>query len=240
MASSERIFQLLDTPVDPAHALPSSADCAPPAPAGDSATAPGPGRRHRRRPFRGQIEFDHVWFAYQDERLGARGRLVPRRAGRAGRARRRHRRGQDHDHKLLLRFYDAAAGRDPRRRRRRARLGPRRRCAGASAWCSRTCSCSPARSQTNIALGDPDDRPATRSSAPRARCAPHDFIERLPQRLRHAGARARRRLSRPASASCSSFARALARDPAILMLDEATVERRHRDRAADPGRAATR
>jgi ATP-binding cassette subfamily B multidrug efflux pump len=54
MASSERIFDLLDTPADPAAALP----------AGTAAAEPD---RPRSRDFRGRIEFDGVTFAYDGE-----------------------------------------------------------------------------------------------------------------------------------------------------------------------------
>ena len=45
MSSAERVFQLLDTPV----------------------TIASPARPVRPQPIRGRIEFDHVWFAYQGE-----------------------------------------------------------------------------------------------------------------------------------------------------------------------------
>lgn len=53
MASSERIFDLLDTPADPA------------SPPLEEATAPAAAAADQ--PFQGRIEFDRVWFAYQGE-----------------------------------------------------------------------------------------------------------------------------------------------------------------------------
>jgi ATP-binding cassette subfamily B protein len=53
MASSERIFALLDTPVDPASRDPVAAAAAAPSPA--------------REPFQGRVEFDRVSFAYSGE-----------------------------------------------------------------------------------------------------------------------------------------------------------------------------
>jgi ABC-type multidrug transport system fused ATPase/permease subunit len=61
MASSERIFDLLDTPADPAAALPATGAGAALVPAAD-----GPGRP-RRGGFRGRIEFEGVTFAYDGE-----------------------------------------------------------------------------------------------------------------------------------------------------------------------------
>ena len=52
MASSERIFDLLDTPADPA------------APAPDRRPAARAGADSEGAGFRGQVEFDRVWFAY--------------------------------------------------------------------------------------------------------------------------------------------------------------------------------
>ncbi len=59
MASAERIFHLLDTPIDPALA---PAQGSPPS----TATAIEPVKRAE---VRGRIEFDHVWFAYDGERF---------------------------------------------------------------------------------------------------------------------------------------------------------------------------
>lgn len=62
MASSERIFDLLDTPADPAAALPATSAGAALVPVG----APEP-ERPRSAGFRGRIEFEGVTFAYDGE-----------------------------------------------------------------------------------------------------------------------------------------------------------------------------
>ena len=70
-----------------------------------------PATPSRRDPARApHIVFDHVWFAYNDERLRAAGRLVRGPAGRARRHRRRHRRGQDDDHQPAAAVLRRAAG----------------------------------------------------------------------------------------------------------------------------------
>ena len=109
MASAERIFQLLDTR------------------ARRSAIRRPAARRRcpRRGAARGAVEFEDVWFAYQGAAarrgLGAARRLVPRRAGRAGRLRRRDRRRQDHDHQAPDAALRGDARAHPARRRRPAR-----------------------------------------------------------------------------------------------------------------------
>jgi ATP-binding cassette subfamily B multidrug efflux pump len=107
MASSERIFKLLDTPVTIADPPPVS-----PAPAATAATGGKPERpapSAARRP--GHIVFDHVWFAYNDEEYvlkdvsfevgpGQRVGIV----GATGA-------GKSTLINLLLRFYDVSKGR---------------------------------------------------------------------------------------------------------------------------------
>jgi ATP-binding cassette subfamily B protein len=78
MASSERIFDLLDTKADPAAAIP-AVEPAKPVPGGE-----GDGRSNGRGPAgpAPAIEFDRVWFAYSDEnwvlRSGPRAPARPR------------------------------------------------------------------------------------------------------------------------------------------------------------------
>ena len=64
MASAERIFELLDTPVDPAAAALDTGIGDRPA-TGDERPVPSTVARTARTGIR--IEFDHVWFAYLDE-----------------------------------------------------------------------------------------------------------------------------------------------------------------------------
>ena len=135
MAASERIFKLLDTPVD----IVSPAVTKKPE---------GPGR----------IEFDHVWFAYRDmpeaercpcgdgrlrpsgranlggafarrrhdPRLGPPRRNLHHRTRRNRRRSRPHRRRQDHADLPAAALLRRPERRSPHRRRRRQRNGPRR------------------------------------------------------------------------------------------------------------------
>jgi ATP-binding cassette subfamily B protein len=71
MASSERVFDLLDTPPDPAAALPAEAPAArdrtstrPAVTASPAALRAGASRRPPRPDFRGRLEFEGVSFAY--------------------------------------------------------------------------------------------------------------------------------------------------------------------------------
>ena len=154
MAASERIFKLLDTPVE----ITSPAV---------TKTPEGPGR----------IEFDHVWFAYgvrgtaadtlaqgrscsvrlgdgsscQRARLGAARCVLHHRAGRDRRHRRPHRRRQDHASSPCC-----CASTTCRKARSGSMASTSRRwtwttCAAASASCCRIRSCSPARSTATSA-----------------------------------------------------------------------------------------
>jgi ATP-binding cassette subfamily B protein len=71
MASSERIFDLLDTPISPDDRTAGEAAAAA-AVAGDGNGHPAAARAGVARPLHdgrleGRVEFDHVWFAYRDE-----------------------------------------------------------------------------------------------------------------------------------------------------------------------------
>ena len=120
MASSERIFTLLDTPVTIA------------SPAAATPRPPG---------ARGHIVFDHVWFAYGVDAATAADAAKPGGsdvnwvlrdvsfevpAGAAGRHRRRDRRRQDDDHQPAAALLRRPARAHPRRRRRHPRARPRR------------------------------------------------------------------------------------------------------------------
>ncbi len=216
MSSAERVFELLDT----------------------GARSPARRRPHAPARVRGRIEFEHVWFAYKGEDWVLRDVSFTVDAGREGRHRRRHRVGQDDDHQaaqpLLRRAARARAG----RRRRRARVGsaraapPHRRRAAGRVPVHRH-----GRRTTSRSAGR--DRDATMRGRAARRCTPSRFIARAAGRLRRAGARARQQSVRRPAPAARVRARARLR-PGHPGARRGDLERRHRDRAADPGRARAR
>ena len=108
--------------------------------------------------------------------------------------------------KLIQRLYDLDERPHPDRRAGHRRRRRRRACARRSRSCSRSRCCSTARWPRTSPMAGPAP-PRRRSSAAARLANAHDFIERLPQRLRDAGRRARRQaLGRRAAAGGASRA----------------------------------
>lgn len=204
MASAERIFALLDTPVDPA-AVSLTPRTAPVTPA---ATKPGL-----------CIEFDHVWFAYQDEHwvledvsfrvdAGEKVALV----GATGS-------GKTTLTSLLLRFYAPQRGEirvdgrrledwDPEELRRRIGL------------VLQDVFLFSGTIESNLRMGDSQLDSARLQSATREVHA-DAFLSRLPGGMQ-AEVRERGATFSVGEKQLLSFARAMAREPELLILDEAT------------------
>ena len=184
-ASGERIFQVMDEPVEIAD-RPGAVEL----PAGG-----------------GRLSFENVGFEYLDGRAVLQEIELEIEPGKTIALIGHTGSGKTTLTSLVPRFYDVTSGRVTARRRRRPRREARARCAARSASSPRIPSSSlrPSGRTSPSAL-----RTSTtpRSSGSRPLAQAHEFIDKLPARLRHGDRRARHHaLGRAAAARWRSHAR---------------------------------
>jgi len=197
MASSERLFKLIDTPaaiVNPPDAI------VPPAPA------------------RGEIEFRNVWFAYNDEDWVLRDVSFHVNSGESVAIVGHTGAGKTTTTSLLTRFYDIQKGEILLDGMSIAKLGLAY-LRSSFAVVLQDVFLFSGTMESNIRLGSPISRERIEAAAADVNLAP--FLRTLPAGLDHPVNERGTTLS-AGQRQLLAFARALAHDPKILILDEAT------------------
>ncbi len=198
MAASERIFQVLDTPAEVTDAV--SLQALPPRP-------------------RGEIRFEHVWFAYDGENYVLKDvdfTVAPGQSvafvGATGA-------GKSSIVNLLGRFYDVQRGRILLDGQDVSRV-PQQELRRAIGVVQQDVFLFAGNIRDNIRLGDPVSDGDVEEAARHVHAA--QFIERLPAKYDEA-VQERGATFSAGQRQLVAFARVLAHDPAILVLDEATA-----------------